>query len=414
MNLVYRSKNNYLKADITLGLVSIGFFLSYPFHTSFAGGLISSGCSAGMIGGLADWFAVNALFRKPLGIQPSKIIRTEIIPRNRERIFDALVEMVQNELLHKENLKIKLNQYNLSEILIEYLTVHGGQRGLEELLITLTQDIVKIIDPLVLKNMLDRLLEEGINSFKLAPLLAKTIKISLRNDYLEPLLDFLFDVLKVLLNHPQMNQVLIILIQQAYDFYEGDNSARKLVSSFLPSSVVMAGIVQEKLLSSLSDPATHTQFKGYLERFCVELETNPSLQEKVERAKDKLIQNFNIQELILKYLSDTAKSLQEKNPVLELWVNKLLDRAIISFKNKNSLRMNFDNLIKTKLTDWIDKKHDKIGNIVRDSLNELSNAMLIKLIENKAGNDLQMIRINGSLVGGIAGMLIFLITYLIS
>src|SRR5665648_847468 len=92
-------RNNTKTANITLGGITLGFLLSYPFHASFVGGLIASGCSAGMIGGLADWFAVTALFRRPLGIRPGKIIRTDIIPQNRERIFAALTDMVQNELL---------------------------------------------------------------------------------------------------------------------------------------------------------------------------------------------------------------------------------------------------------------------------------------------------------------------------
>src|SRR5665648_1284569 len=86
-------RNNTHTANLTLAGISLGFFLSYPFHGSFVGGLISSGCSAGMIGGLADWFAVTALFRRPLGIRPGKIIRTEIIPQNRERIFAALSDI---------------------------------------------------------------------------------------------------------------------------------------------------------------------------------------------------------------------------------------------------------------------------------------------------------------------------------
>ncbi|MFZ3372704.1 MAG: DUF445 family protein, partial [Desulfitobacteriaceae bacterium] len=223
-------KNNYLKANLTLGLVSCGFFISYPFHTSFTGGLISSGCSAGMIGGLADWFAVNALFRKPLGIRPGKVIRTEIIARNRERIFDSLVEMVQNELLHQDNLKTKLNQYNFANILIKYLTEHAGQKELEKLLVTLSQDIFGKLDPLVIKNFLDSLIEEGLNSFKLAPFLVNVMGFSLKRNYLEPLLNFLFDILKLILKHPQVNQLFILLIQKAFNDYEGDNAARKLVS----------------------------------------------------------------------------------------------------------------------------------------------------------------------------------------
>ncbi len=69
---------NKHKATITLGLVALGFVASHPFAHTFAGGLLASGFSAAMVGGLADWFAVSALFRRPLGIP----FRTEIIPRN--------------------------------------------------------------------------------------------------------------------------------------------------------------------------------------------------------------------------------------------------------------------------------------------------------------------------------------------
>lgn len=407
-----RKKLNYLKADITLFILSIGFFISYPFHTSFAGGLISSGCSAGMIGGLADWFAVNALFRKPLGIKPNKIIRTDIIIRNRQRIFSALVEMVQNELLNKENLKIKLSQFDLTEIIKEYLTLHGGQEELEELLMTLFRDTVENIDPLILNKFLDGLLEEGIENIKLAPLLAKIINFSLDKNYLEPIIDFLFNLLKVLVNHPQTNQVLILLIQHAYDHYEGDNSARKIVGSFFPSSVVMAEIVQEKLLSLLDNPAIHIKFKSYLEYLGEELNINPSLQEKIELTKDKLVSNLNFYTLITRYLSGFPGKIPTKNQELTLWFQKFIHGILNSLFNLNLV--NLDILIKNKLTDWIDNKHGKIGEIVKDNLDQLSNETLIQLIEDKAGNDLQMIRINGSLIGGLAGILIYLMTYFIS
>ncbi|MDD4400988.1 MAG: DUF445 domain-containing protein [Desulfitobacteriaceae bacterium] len=365
-----------------------------------------------MIGGLADWFAVNALFRKPLGIKPNRIIRTDIIARNRQRIFNALVEMVQNELLSKENLKIQLSQYNLSEAINEYLTLHKGQEELEELLITLSQDTMENIDPLILNKFVDGLLREGIENIKLAPLLAKIINFSLDKNYLEPLIDFLFKLLKVLVKHPQTNQVLIPLIQHAYDHYEGNNSARKIVSSFFPSSVDMAEIVQEKLLSLLDNPAIHLKLKSYLEYLGEELNINPALQEKIELAKERLVDNQNIYALITSYLSGFPRKISTENRSLALWFQKFIHNILNSLINFNL--PNLDNLIKTKLNDWIDNKHDKIGGIVRDNLDQLSNETLIQLIEGKAGNDLQMIRINGSLTGGIVGILIYLMTYFIS
>jgi uncharacterized membrane-anchored protein YjiN (DUF445 family) len=407
-------KSNYLKADLTLGVLTLGFFISYPFHTSLAGGLIFSACSAGMIGGLADWFAVNAFFRKPLGIRPGKIIRTEIIPRNRERIYSALAEMVQNDLLHKHNLKIKLSQYNFSQMLMVYLSRSETQNKLQELLVFLIKNTVKHTDPLRFKHFLDSFLEECLNSIRFAPYLAEMLKLSLNTNYFEPLADFIGDFAQELVKHPQTNQVLTHLIQQAYKDYEGNNSARKLVATFLPSPADMSGIVQEKLSGLISEPQTQAKLKLYLEHFCMELTTDSVLQEKIELAKSKVIQNQLVQNFLQKYLSDTADYLQYNDQNLALWLKTMTNNLLFSFENSNTLQKKFDDTVKVKLSNWIDEKHDNIGRAVRNNLDKLDNETLIRLMEDKAGNDLQMIRINGSLVGGLAGLIIYLLTYFIS
>ena len=68
-----------------------------------------AGCEAGLVGGLTDWFAVTALFRHPFGL---RLPHTAILPNNRDRIADALVSMVENDLLHKESLRVKIKQLN--------------------------------------------------------------------------------------------------------------------------------------------------------------------------------------------------------------------------------------------------------------------------------------------------------------
>ena len=87
-----------------------------------------------MIGGLADWFAVTALFRRPLGIRPGKVIRTEIIPQNRERIFAALADMVQNELLSQDVLRRKLSAWDFSGVLLRILGKQEVQVSVHPLL----------------------------------------------------------------------------------------------------------------------------------------------------------------------------------------------------------------------------------------------------------------------------------------
>ena len=89
----------------------------------FLPGLFAHGCLAATIGGLADWFAVTAIFRKPLGIS----YRTEILRRNRPRIMRALAEFAGSDLLSREHVMESLSKRDFSDMLARYLTERGGR-----------------------------------------------------------------------------------------------------------------------------------------------------------------------------------------------------------------------------------------------------------------------------------------------
>ena len=89
------------KASLALGISLAGAGLTYPYASvGFWSGMLHHGFLAASIGGLADWFAVTALFRKPLGIS----YRTQILTRNRERIMNAIVEFASADLLSVKNI----------------------------------------------------------------------------------------------------------------------------------------------------------------------------------------------------------------------------------------------------------------------------------------------------------------------
>ena len=92
-------------------------------------GLLNHGFIAATIGGLADWFAVTALFRKPLGIS----YRTEILKRNRGRITDAIIDFVSRDLLNKENIMDTIREENTAQLLIEYFEKYNGRDKAKDL-----------------------------------------------------------------------------------------------------------------------------------------------------------------------------------------------------------------------------------------------------------------------------------------
>jgi len=98
-------KNYANIAGLSLLAASTGFVASLPFQGNLAGQLVHAASEAALVGGIADWYAVTALFRHPLG--QKWIPHTAIIPKNRQRIIDGIVDMVENEWLTKEIIKEK-------------------------------------------------------------------------------------------------------------------------------------------------------------------------------------------------------------------------------------------------------------------------------------------------------------------
>lgn len=119
----------------------LGFIATYKLD-SFWGLLLNHGFLAALIGGLADWFAVTALFRKPLGFIS---YRTEILPRNRERIMDELVKFIGRDLLNPEYIINNIKNYNMAMMVVEYAQ-RGGKEKAKVALKELVMQVINSLD----------------------------------------------------------------------------------------------------------------------------------------------------------------------------------------------------------------------------------------------------------------------------
>ena len=395
-------RNNTKTANITLGGITLGFLLSYPFHASFVGGLISSGCSAGMIGGLADWFAVTALFRRPLGIRPGKIIRTDIIPQNRERIFVALTDMVQNELLSQAVLQRKLSAWDFSGVLLRILGKQEVKLSLNPLLTKLAQDIAKQMEQGAFAQIIRDSLEDNLDNLNLSQTLAEVIEFSIDHGDVDQVLTVICRAINDYVEQPEVKVALMNTMEAALTRYGENNPTRKMVVKFLPEPSVLAHGLQEKAKIALLDGTVERWFKDYLLSFALELKTKSLLQESLnqfvlnllKKALDNPAVKKEIPTFIERFIGNLGKNWEEYLELLE---------------HNRSFRLKVDERVKLFLGKQIGRHHAVIGRLVHDGLDPLTDDKLVELIEDKAGNDLQMIRINGSVVGGLAGMLIYVL-----
>ena len=407
---------NRYKAAWTLGAVSLSFFISYPFQDSFAGGLISSACGAAMIGGLADWFAVAALFRRPLGIP----FRTAIIPKNRERIFAALAKMVEDELLTTENIKKTLSRYNLLQIMAEYLTGHQGVDNLRQALAKVGFSIAGQLNPEKVARVIELVAKRKLDEMNLALLLSKSIDWLLDKGYEKYVIEFAAGQMTLLVRHEKMHDLLVEVLAEACKTYEKGLAKRKLFNLLLNISPEEVAEILQRAFAAVLDEIQkpgHSfgeQVQSWMASLAQRLREEENLQQAVETWKLKYLREISVRQPLTANSEAFAQKIKENPSLVEEWLKPLqpmLVHFIIELIGDKTRQAVLEEQLKNNLTGWLDLHIGLIGGIVRESLDRFSTEALTAFIEEKVGDDLQMIRINGSIIGGLAGAMIFLIFY---
>lgn len=406
---IHTKKGTYRKANWALGLSALGLITAYPYQGVFWGGLLTSGSTAALVGGLADWFAVNALFRRPLGIRPGRIFRTEIIPRNRERIYSALSDMVQDELLSQEALKNKLTTFDFSVPIIKIWEAEGRQ-GFEAPLTQLLQQVLPNLQLGVegLEKESEHILrDENFQQASLTSFVGEVLTKILNSVEGKKIIETVMRCLSVWAQSPEVHNWLVRWLENAISRYVNENSSRKFLTMFLPEPSVLGSKLQDQIESYLLVSARYevpAWLKNKVDELCLGNSAslpkvlNKYLQQGMKSLHNVLNQMFEAPESALKI---SGLLLNQG----EAWVAKL--------KESPEERRKFNAQVQALLIPLIENQHERIGKFVREGLDRYSDEMLVELIESKTGEDLQMIRINGSVVGGLAGMLIYLVNWLL-
>lgn len=399
------TKNNNLKANTALAVSLLGFIFSYPFHHSFAGGLISSGFSAGLIGGLADWFAVNSLFRRPLGVPPGVLFRTEIIPRNREKIIDALIDMVQNELLSPETVRSQLEKYNFAEILLNYWHEQGGKTELVKLLSEISGKLSEEFPLPEAEKVVRGFLNDTAKNGDLHRVMEHIIMTAQKTGFDKQFAGFIGRELQRLSDMPQIKMILTQLIEGALNSYEKHNGMRKIFG-MLVRQMLTPEKIQAGLIHYLRDEVINEYLNGWLRQLS-DRSNQPDYREKLGKFLCSVADDitYAFEDTLVSWLKKQMNQLPQENSMLMTQIDRYTDQL-----QKDPVQMNdLDRWLKNKVFSLADDVHAKVGTLIHEALQGYSNEQIVEMIESKAGNDLQMIRINGSIVGSLVGICLYLI-----
>lgn len=402
--------------------------VTFPLRDTFAGGLLFSLFNAATIGGLADSFAVGALFGNPLKIKWPAFMGTRVIERNRTRLIGELGHMVQHELLTPANIEARLNEYSISAILLRYLKEHGGEEHLLSVANRLTDELLLRLDPGEVAGALRELLEGSTPAFPLSDTAADIADWTLAHGYDEVILDLLLRELLRMADTERFRQVLEGLIASVLSAYEAGQFRRQFVN-------IAAGLdpeslgekIQLKIASFLTelgskDHPLRIQFKEQIRQFAGRLRNDPILRASLEQKKSglaaRLLDEIRLGDWAHKAIDSLLTAAQTENgtareavPAVHVWITRKLRVALRRLGRNQALLEELDRDLKRVLLSWTNQQHSFIAKVVMEKLDTYSTAELTAMVQEKAGRDLQYIRLNGTAVGGLIGALLYLLTF---
>ncbi|MBR2216585.1 MAG: DUF445 domain-containing protein [Selenomonadaceae bacterium] len=400
------------KATLALTASALGLVGTIPYaQAGFGWGLLNHGFIAATIGGLADWFAVTALFRKPLGIA----YRTEILRRNRERIMESIVDFAGNDLLSVQNIMGVVEKQDTAELMLDYLQHRGG----EDRLINVAREVVlgfaASIDTRKLTATIAPALREGIATLRLDRLMADSLVILAEEKHSRRILGALLTVITAAHNSPGLQQMLLESIRLMRQKYEGDSAGRAFVLASM-------GLTDEKILEILNEKISHklTQMQDEnsadyaeimtaVQDFLRSLHSDAELRGALQTFQDEFTARLDFSDWLANWLEENLKG---KNPFWLLSLDRFIHQKIAEFAEKKSWQNRFDRLVKNFVAAELTKHHEVVEKLIRARLSEFSDDELTEFVEAKVADDLQMIRINGSLVGALVGMGLYVIVWL--
>lgn len=388
-------------AEISLGIMGIGFISTLPFQDTAWGKILQAGFEAGLVGGLADWFAVTALFRHPLGIP---IPHTALLPKNRERVTQALIHTLEKDWLNKESIEKEIATMCISCKLIEFAEKEILSEQFPHMIKRVGQELIDEVGIEKLVGYVEKELKSYLVQADIKPYLPVLAEVMIQKEYDALAFDYTLEKMAQWAskceNRNRMGRIALDLLDRVE--VEGFMGfALRSFTSFADEDKV-GKMIQEMIFnvsSQLRKPESALRLKIIvaLRNRLLNLVEEPGFLQEVDTLKEQLIEGWNGKEPIVRLIRQLLFKAQD-------YFVPFLTYLLQKFKEDLEKQSKFERWIQKRAYQFIEKNHEKIGQLVKKNLDKLDNETLIHMMEDKIGKDLQWIRVNGALCGFLIGL----------
>ena len=402
-----------LATGVLVGAAALGVVV-FPFRATWWGGWILAIAEAGVVGGLADWFAVTAIFRRPLGLP---IPHTALIPRNWELMAARVGVMVGSRVLTKEYVREEIARIDLAELLARGAE-RVSRRDLERATRLVAGWAAEQLAPATTAELVARL-RRALAMQPVAPLLATALRVARRQGWDQRVIDGALRVLAEAMERPEFRDAVGDVIDDLVARYRERLGVYPRLWMGLAS--VLGLLDRERLVAALHaglrevakdhDHPLRRQGVEVLADLERRLDDDPALTARVEATKAELLRAPAVVELLDEATASLTRTLRaelaDERSELLAWLTERLDRARRALVADAELRGSLDDWVKARTSELVERHHGRIASFIENGVRALGPEGAVRLIEEHAGDDLQFIRVNGTLVGGLAGGLIY-------
>ena len=364
-------------------------------------GYVKAFAEAGMVGALADWFAVTALFHHPLGL---KIPHTNLIEKSKEKIGDNLGNFVVSNFLSPHNIRPYIQNLKVSHFIGEWLQKEKNSDILVKNISEIILDILNKLEDESVVKFIGNKAKEMTEDFKINQVLGNGIEYILQKNDHQKLITNLSKQIKnyVLENHEMVRERVKSESYTLIPSFVDDKIAEKITSGL------------SKYFEEVEENETHTLRKEITKKlfdFSEELKQNPKYEEELNAMKSDFLSEEKVQQYSKDIWNSLKKTLSgellQEDSALKNYLKKNIAEFSENVRTDENLQHKIDAFVRYTAYKYILKNTNKFGELISTTVGNWQGKELSEKLELEVGKDLQFIRINGTLVGGLVGLLIY-------
>ena len=394
-----------LRATGLLVLAAIAFGISYYLRARYPWlGWVQAFSEAALVGGLADWFAVTALFRHPLGIP---IPHTAIIPSRKDRVGETLGAFVERNFLNRHVIERRLLEARLGERLAKFLSDPANSKAVARHAARGLVAAAESMHDEDVQSMIDSAILERIKHAHVAPFIGRGLSLITAGNRHQELLD---EGIRLAARAVTENEDLI------------RERIEKEMPWWVPGAVddkILKKIVRgiERTLKEVGEDARHPlrqRFDAALRTFIDDLHNSPEVKQRAEELKEEILSADAVRHFSSSIWTDTKAALVRRAERAEEadvdTISNGLARLGGAILEDPELLERVDGWLRNGVLGLVERYQSEVSELIANTVRGWDPTATSQRIELAIGRDLQFIRINGTVVGGLVGLILYAIT----